>query len=411
MAVAVTVEAPPLPLRTGPDRAVRLRRLLGVLGPAFVVSVAYVDPGNFATNVAAGAGHGTRLLWVVVAANVMAMLVQYLAGKLGLATGRNLPQLCRERYPRPVTWGLWLQAELVAMATDLAEFVGAAIALNLLFGVPLLPAGLITAVVTFAVLSLRPQGRRRFEAAIVGMLAIVLAGFVYQVLAAGPPDHLAAGLLPGLDGSDSLLLATGIVGATVMPHAVYLHSDLSRNRTGDLRAAVRAHRVDVTVALGIAGAINVAMLVVAAAALHGAGITTLAQAHAGLATALGAGAALAFALALLASGLAASSVGTYSGDVIMAGFLRRSVPVATRRLVTMAPALLVLGLGVDPTRALVLSQVFLAVGIPFALVPLVLLTRRRDVMGALVNRPLTTAAGAVVSALIISLNVVLLAGA
>jgi manganese transport protein len=407
MAVAVSVETP-LPIRTG---GVGLRRLLGVLGPAFVVSIAYVDPGNFATNVAAGAGHGTRLLWVVVAANGMAMLVQYLAGKLGLATGRNLPELCRERYPRPVTWGLWLQAELVAMATDLAEFVGAAIALNLLFGVPLLPAGLITAVVTFAVLSLRPQGRRRFETAIIALLAVVLAGFVYQVLVAGPPDHLAAGLLPGLDGGDSLLLATGIVGATVMPHAVYLHSDLSRRTSGDLRAAVRAHRVDVTVALGIAGAINVAMLVVAAAALQGSGITTLAAAHAGLATALGAGAALAFALALLASGLAASSVGTYSGDVIMAGFLRRSVPVATRRLVTMAPALFVLGLGVDPTRALVLSQVFLAVGIPFALVPLVLLTRRRDVMGALVNRPLTTAAGAAVSALIIALNAVLLAGA
>ncbi|HEV7653537.1 MAG TPA: Nramp family divalent metal transporter [Mycobacteriales bacterium] len=408
-----TIPAAPPWSAAVPTRRARLRRLLALLGPAFVVSVAYVDPGNFATNLAAGAGHGARLLWVVVAANGMAMLVQYLAGKLGLATGSSLPELCRQRYPRPVTWGLWLQAELVAMATDLAEFVGAAVALNLLFGVPLLPAGIITAGVTFALLSLRPQGRHRFEAVIIGMLGIILAGFLYQACAAGSPDHLAAGLLPGLDGGDGLLLATGIVGATVMPHAVYLHSDLSRRsavRT-DPRTAVRMHRVDVVVALGVAGAVNVAMLLVAASALHGGEpVRTLAEAHAGLAVHLGTGAALAFALALLASGLAASSVGTYSGDVIMQGFLRRSVPLATRRLVTMAPALLVLGLGIDPTRALVLSQVFLAVGIPFALVPLVLLTRRPDLMGLLVNRPLTTAAGAAVSALIITLNVGLLAG-
>jgi manganese transport protein len=403
---------PAVPPRAAPTRGARLGRRLALLGPAFVVSVAYVDPGNFATNVAAGAGHGARLLWVVVAANLMAMLVQYLAGKLGLATGSSLPEVCRQRYPRPVTWGLWLQAELVAMATDLAEFVGAAIALNLLFGVPLLPAGLITAGVTFAVLALRPQGRRRFEAVILGMLGIVLAGFLYQAVAAGPPEHLAAGLLPGLGGGDSLLLATGIVGATVMPHAVYLHSDLSRRpavRT-DPRTAVRMHRVDVIVALGIAGAVNVAMLLVAASALHGTGdpVGTLEEAHAGLAAHLGAGAALAFALALLASGLAASSVGTYSGEIIMQGFLRRSVPLAVRRLVTMAPALLVLALGLDPTRALVLSQVLLAVGIPFALVPLVLLTRRPDLMGALANRRLTTVAGATVSVLIIALNVILL---
>jgi manganese transport protein len=413
-AVYPTTLAPPGYPASGVRRPARprLRALLALLGPAFVVSVAYVDPGNFATNVAGGARFGPLLLWVIAAANAMAMLVQYLAGKLGLATGASLPELCRAHYPRPVCWLLWAQAELVAMATDLAEFVGAALALNLLFGVPLLPAGAISAVVTFGVLALQPRGRRRFEAVIIGMLAVILLGFGYQVLLAGPPDHLAAGLVPHLAGADSLLLATGIVGATVMPHAIYLHSDLSRRpeiRAAAKPAAIRAHRVDIVVALGFAGLVNMAMLVVAAAALRGGPpVDTLADAHTGLAAGLGPGAALAFALALLASGLAASSVGTYSGQVIMAGFLRRSVPLLLRRLVTMAPALAVLAAGVDPTAALVLSQVLLAFGIPFALVPLVLLTRRRDVMGAFANRRATTAAGAAVSLLIVSLNVVLL---
>jgi manganese transport protein len=408
---SVTIAAPAA-LRPALPGRVRGKRLLALLGPAFVVSVAYVDPGNFATNVAAGAGHGVLLLWVIVAANVMAMLVQYLAGKLGLATGRSLPEVCREEYPRPVTWGLWVQAELVAMATDLAEFVGAAIALNLLFGVPMLPAGLITAGVTFAVLALQPRGRRRFEKVIISMLGIVLAGFLYQVFAAGPPDRMAGGLVPHLTGADSLLLATGIIGATVMPHAIYLHTDLSRRpavRTSP-RTALTMHRIDVCVALGVAGLVNASMLLVAAAALHGTGtpVETLQEAHAGLGAALGTGAALAFALALLASGLASSSVGTYTGQVIMQGFLRRSVPQVLRRAVTMAPALAVLGLGLDPTRALVLSQVVLAFGIPFALVPLVALTRSRRLMGTFVNRRVTTLAGAAISALVIALNAVLL---
>jgi manganese transport protein len=402
--------------RPGSQPGARLRRgraLLAALGPAFVVSVAYVDPGNFATNVAGGARYGPLLLWVIGAANGMAMLVQYLAGKLGLATGQSLPELCRAHYPRRVTWLLWVQAELVAMATDLAEFVGAALALNLLFGVPLLPAGVISGCVTMAVLALQPRGRRRFEAVVIGMLAVILLGFGYQVLAAGAPEHLAGGLVPHLAGGDSLLLATGIVGATVMPHAIYLHSDLSRQpsvRAGlGRRDVLRAHRADIFLALGCAGLVNMAMLVVAAAALHGGSpIRTLAEAHAGLAAGLGSGAALAFGLALLASGFAASSVGTYAGQVIMSGFLRRAIPLTARRLVTMAPALVVLAAGVDPTTALVLSQVLLAFGIPFALIPLLLLTRRRDVMGRYANRRVTTAAGAVISALIIFLNVILL---
>jgi manganese transport protein len=412
--VSVDIPAPvplPAPVVAPPRPRARRRALLGVLGPAFVVSVAYVDPGNFATNVAGGARYGPMLLWVIAAANLMAMLVQYLGGKLGLATGANLPELCREHYPAPVTWLLWLAAEVVAMATDLAEFVGAALALNLLFGLPLLAAGGVSAVVTCAVLALQPRGRRRFEAVVVGMLLVILAGFGYQLLVAGMPAGLAGGMVPHLAGPDSVLLATGIVGATVMPHAIYLHSDLSRPRAGvSRRDAVRMHRLDIVLALGCAGLVNMAMLIVAAAALRGGGpVETLADAHAGLAARLGPAAAVAFGLALLASGLAACSVGTCAGQVVMAGFLRRRVPLALRRAVTMIPALAVLALGVDPTTALVLSQVLLSFGIPFALVPLVLLTRRPDVMGRYVNRRLTTAGGAAISLLIIGLNAALLA--
>jgi manganese transport protein len=381
------------------------------MGPAFVVAVAYVDPGNFATNMAGGAGYGYLLLWVIVGASLMAMFVQYLSAKLGIVTGRNLPELCREHCPRPVTGLLWVQAELVTMATDLAEFVGAAVALNLLFGIPLLPAAGITAFVSFGLLMLQPAGRRRFETAIIGLLGVILVGFLYQVLRLGPLTGAGAGLVPGFDGVDSVLLATGMIGATVMPHVVYLHSALNQHQAaGDRRRALRTSRLDIAVALGIAGVVNVSMLVVAASALHGTGAPaeSLSDMHGSLGTALGSGAAVAFALALLASGFAASSVGTYSGQVVMDGFLRRRLPLVVRRLVTMAPALLLLGSGVDPTRALVLSQVVLSFGIPFALVPLVWLTRRRDVMGGFANRRLTTLCGAAVAAVISALNIFLL---
>ncbi|GLY51432.1 Nramp family divalent metal transporter [Lentzea sp. NBRC 102530] len=392
----------------------RLRSAAVVMGPAFVVAVAYVDPGNFATNMAGGATHGYLLLWVIVSASLLAMFVQYQSAKLGIVTGRNLPELCREHYPRPVTRLLWVQAELVAMATDLAEFVGAAVALNLLFGVPLLPAALITAVVSFGILALAPLRRRRFESVIIGLLAIVLGGFLYQTLHLGPLTGAAAGLVPGFAGVDSVLLATGMLGATVMPHVIYLHSALTqRHHTTSpdgRRSALRASRTDIVVALGIAGLVNVSMLVVAAGAFHQAGAPreSLEDMHSGLGQLLGPGAALAFALALLASGLAASSVGTYSGQVIMEGYLRRRIPLWLRRAVTMAPALAVLSLGVDPTKALVLSQVVLSFGIPFALVPLVLLARRADVMGAAVNRRGVTAAGAVAALVISGLNLFLL---
>jgi manganese transport protein len=390
---------------------------LAMLGPAFVAAVAYVDPGNFATNISGGAEFGYLLLWVIVAANLLAMLIQNLSGKMGIATGHNLPELCRSHFPRQVTWGLWVQAELVAMATDLAEFVGAAIALNLLFGVPLFEAGIITAIVSFAVLGLQRRGHRRFELVIVGMLGVVLLGFLYDTLRIGfDGGEAAKGLIPGFAGTDSVLLATGILGATVMPHVIYLHSALTQRRIvtttiEEKRRLLRFQRVDVTIAMGLAGLANMAMLIVAASLFHANGLTdvdTIEEAHTGFEALVGPGAALAFALALLASGLASSSVGTLAGQVVMQGFINRTIPMVLRRLVTMLPALVVLAIGVNPTEALVLSQVVLSFGIPFALVPLLLLTRRRDIMGGLVNRRITTVAASIAAALIIALNLFLL---
>jgi manganese transport protein len=394
----------------------RIRAALPLLGPAFVAAVAYVDPGNFATNIGGGARYGFLLVWVIVAANLMAMLVQYLSAKIGIASGHTLPELCREAFPRPVTWGLWIQAEAIAVATDLAEFVGAAIALNLLFGVPPLVAGLMTAAVAFAILALQTRGHRRFELAIAGLLGIVFLGFAYDLSFAGVGVGLAGGLIPAFDGTDSVLLAVGILGATMMPHVVYLHSALTNDRIrpasdAERRRLLRFQRLDVVLAMGLAGVINLSMLVVAAQLFHGNGrplVDTLEGAHSELGVLVGGGAALAFAVALLASGLSSSSVGTYAGQVVMQGFIRRRIPLFLRRAITMAPSLVVLGLGLDPTTMLVISQVILSFGIPFALVPTILLTRRGDLMGSLVNRPYTTAAAGAVAAVIISLNTFLL---
>jgi manganese transport protein len=394
-----------------------LAAILPLLGPAFVACIAYVDPGNFATNIAAGAKYGYLLLWVIVAANLMAMLIQNLSAKIGIATGKNLPELCREHFSRSTSIGLWIQAELIAMATDLAEFVGAAIALNLLFDVPLFPAGLMTAVVAFGILALQTRGYRRFEVAIAGFLGIILLGFLYDTLRIGFDAGAAAqGLVPSFDGSDSVLLATGILGATVMPHVIYLHSALTQKRIKlendeERRELLRFNRIDVSVAMGLAGLVNMSMLVIAASLFHGSGtnIESIESAHAGFEQMAGAGAALAFAMALMASGFASSSVGTYAGQVVMQGFISRRIPLMLRRLITMLPALVVLAIGLNPSRSLVISQVVLSFGIPFALVPLVLLTRRRDVMGPLVNRPITTIVAGVVAALISLLNVFLLA--
>ena len=396
------------------------RRMLGALpflGPAFVAAIAYVDPGNFATNIAGGAKYGYMLLWVIVAANLVAMLVQYLSAKTGIATGHNLPELCREHFGRRASLGLWVQAEAIVIATYMAEFVGAAIALNLLFGVPPFVAVLMTAVVAFAILGLQTRGYRRFELAIAGLLGIVCLGFIYDLLQVHVDGGaFARGLVPTFSGSDSVMLAVGILGATVMPHVVYLHSALTSQRikprgTDERRELLRFQRLDVLLAMGLAGFINITMLVVAAALFHTSGRTgvdSIEGAHAGFEALLGGGAALAFAVALLASGLSSSSVGTFAGQVVMQGFINRRIPLFLRRAVTMAPSLVVLGLGLDPSTTLVISQVVLSFGIPFALIPMVLLTRRVDVMGALVNRRQTTIVASLVAAMIVALNIFLL---
>jgi manganese transport protein len=401
-----------LTLLVAPGRS-RLRDAVTLLGPAFVAAVAYVDPGNFATNFSAGAQFGYALVWVILLANLMAMLVQYLSAKVGVATGRDLPELCRDHLPRAVSRGLWVQAELVAMATDLAEFVGAAIGLNLLFRLPLLAAGLVTAVVAFGVLAMEQRGYRRFELAIAALLGLVFLGFAYDLLAVGgSPAAIGHGLVPGLGGG-RLLLSVGIIGATVMPHVVYLHSALTKSRVlcrtdAERRRMLRFQRLDVVIALGAAGLVNLAMLFVAAALAHRTSALgdggSIPAAHAALGRMAGGAAALSFAVALLASGLSSSSVGTYAGQVVMQGFLGRRIPLFLRRGLTMLPALVVLGAGLPATTSLVVSQVVLSFGIPFALVPLVLLTRRADIMGPLVNRRPTSAAAAAVTAVIVLLN-------
>jgi manganese transport protein len=388
------------------------------LGPAFVAAVAYVDPGNFATNISSGARYGYMLLWVVLAANLMAMLVQSLSAKLGIATGMNLPQVCRERFPRPVVVLLWIQAEVMAMATDLAEFVGAAIGLNLLFGIPLFPAALLTGVAAFAILALQSGGFRPVEAVITSLVGVIVAAFAFESFLTRPdPGAMLTGMLvPRLDGPESILLAAGILGATVMPHVIYLHSALTQQRVvgsdeRERQVINRFERWDVIIAMGIAGMINLLMLAAAAAVFnrHGMrGVDDIASAFHGLEAVVGHGAGIVFGLALLASGLSSSSVGTMAGQVVMQGFIERQIPLYLRRAVTMVPALAVIAIGTNPSRALVLSQVVLSFGIPFALVPLVLFTRDRGLMGTLVNRRLTTSLASIVVAVIVALNVFLL---
>lgn len=396
----------------------RFRASVAILGPAFVASVAYVDPGNFATNFAAGAEHGYQLVWVIVMANLMAILVQYLTSKAGLYTGRSLPELCRQKFGRVTNAVLWVQAEIVAMATDLAEFVGAALGLYLLFGIPLFPAGLITAVVAFGILALEQRGYRKFELAIIALLALIGGGFLYTFFAAGDQRYgeLAGGLIPDLSGEGALGLTVGIIGATVMPHVVYLHSALQKNRIrpknkAELRTLIRYNRLDCIVGLGIAGLVNLSMLCIAAALFHKAGLTDvgdLDKIHANLETLVGGGAALAFGVALMASGFSSSSVGTYAGQVVMAGFMGWNISLIVRRAITMAPALIVLALGVNTSEALVYSQIVLSFGIPFALVPLILVTRNREIMGDLTNSRLTTATMWLIAAVISGLNFFLL---
>jgi manganese transport protein len=406
---------------SGQDRG--LRAMLPFLGPAFIAAVAYVDPGNFATNMAGGAKFGYALGWVVLAANLMAMLVQTLSAKLGIATGRSLPEVCRDRLPHRLVIFLWLQAELVAMATDLAEFTGAALGLHLVFGLSMWVSALLAGLATFAVLAMEVGGFRRLEAAITALVVVVVLAFGLELFVSRPPaGAVAAGVFePKLPGG-AALLAVSIVGATVMPHVIYLHSALVRGRVVSARPAERRRIfrfeiIDVLFAMGLAGLINLAMLATAAAVFFAKGDPAagndLGRVVAGLNGSLGSGylgthAGTVFGVALLVSGIASSSVGTMSGQIVMEGFLRRRIPVFLRRAVTMVPALVVLALGFSPTRALVLSQVFLSFGIPFALVPLVLFTRDRAIMGALVNRRLTNVAAIAVTTVIVGLNVYLL---
>ncbi len=395
------------------------RRLWPFLGPAFIAAVAYVDPGNFATNMAAGAKFGYLLLWVVVAANLMAMLVQSMSAKLGIATGRNLPEVCRDRFSRPVNVVLWVQAEVIAMATDLAEFIGAAIGLNLLFGLPLFPAALLTAGAAFGILALQARGFRRLEAVIAALIGVIVVAFGIQVIIAEPSaEGVLGGLKPGFEGSESVLLAVGILGATVMPHVIYLHSALTQHRlvgaTEEAKRRIfRFELIDVMIAMGIAGLINMSMLVTAAAVFNVRGLgdvgDDLGEVYDGLDQYVGPAAAVLFGVALLASGLSSSSVGTLAGQVVMQGFIGRTIPLFVRRFVTMLPALVLIAVGIDPFRSLVISQVVLSFGIPFALIPLLLFCRNRSLMGGLVNRPTTTAAAGIVATLIIGLNAYLIA--
>lgn len=395
-----------------------IARLLPFLGPAFIASVAYVDPGNYATNIQGGAQFGYTLLWVIVASNLMAMLLQTLSAKLGIATGKNLAEQCRTHFPRPVVWAMWVLMELVAMATDLAEFLGAALGFNLLFGIPLWLAGILTAIATFLILGLERRGFRPLEAVITALVGIVAVSYLIETVMDRPEwqDVLYHSVVPQFSGPESVLLATGILGATVMPHAIFLHSALTQKRIAaqepeQLQRLFHFEVIDVGLAMGLASLINAAMLIMAASTFYQQGlhdVGTIEEAYRTLQPLLGAAASWIFAISLLASGLSSSSVGTMAGQVIMQGFLDWHIPPWVRRLVTMVPSLIVIFVGLDPTRTLVISQVVLSFGLPFAVIPLIMFTRRRDVMGVLVNRRITTLLASLLAVIIIALNAYLL---
>ncbi len=402
----------------GGEQGNRFSRLLPFLGPAFIASVAYIDPGNFATNIQGGAQFGYMLLWVIVVSNLMAMLIQTLSAKLGIATGMNLAEHCRAHFPRPVVLGMWGIMELVAMATDLAEFLGAALGFQLMMGIPLLGGAFLTAIATMLILALERYGFRALEAVLSVMVGIIAACYLAETILVRPDWGEVAlhAFVPRFAGPESILLASGILGATVMPHAIFLHSALMQGRVvvrgkERLRSLYRYEIADVVIAMGIASFVNAAMLIMAAATFHRTGlmhIASIEEAYQTLQPLLGRGAEWFFGLSLLIAGLSSSTVGTSAGQVIMQGFLRRHIPVWVRRLVTMAPSLAVIGAGLDPTRTLVLSQVILSFGLPFAIIPLVMFTRRADIMGTLVNHRLTTSLAAMVAAVVVALNLYLI---
>jgi manganese transport protein len=395
-----------------------LRAILPFLGPAFIACVAYIDPGNFATNIQGGSAFGYNLLWVVALANLMAILLQTMSAKLGLATGKNLAELCREQFPRPAVYAMWVVSEIAAMATDLAEFLGASLGLYLLFHIPLLVATLVTGVATYGILLLERKGFRPIEAVITALVGVIAICYLIETVLSRPSwgqiaYHTA---VPWLGGGDSILFSVGIIGATVMPHVIYLHSSLTQMRIipRNEREARRIFRFtipDVVIAMGLAGLVNMAMLYMAAATFHAHGRTNVADinsAYQTLTPLLGGAASLVFAISLLASGLSSSTVGTMAGQIIMQGFVGFSIPIWVRRLVTMLPAVFVAAIGLNPTRTLVISQVVLSFVLPLPVITLILFARRRDLMGSLVNRRLTTVLAALCGALILLLNVVLL---
>ncbi len=389
-------------------------RLLPFLGPAFIASVAYVDPGNFATNIQAGAQYGYLLLWVIVWSNLMAMLLQTLSAKLGIATGMNLAEQCRTHFPKPVVLVIWAIMEIVVMATDLAEFLGAALGFQLLFGMNLLVAGIITAIVTFLILGLERYGFRPIEIVISAMIGVVAFSYLIETVLDRPQwsEVLYHAVVPQFAGPESVLLAAGILGATVMPHAIFLHSALTQRRIvvkddALLKRLFRFEIIDVVVAMGLASLINAAMLIMAAATFYNQGLThvaTIEEAYRTLEPLLGPAASVVFGISLLASGLSSSSVGTMAGQVIMQGFLHWHIAPWLRRAITMLPSLIVIAMGLDPTWTLILSQVLLSFGLPFAVIPLIMFTSRRDLMGVLVNRRSTTALATIVASLILALN-------
>ncbi|WP_350494284.1 Nramp family divalent metal transporter [Peribacillus frigoritolerans] len=402
-------------LHQSPSRGIK--KLLPYLGPAFIAAVAYIDPGNYATNITAGSKYGYTLLWVIFASNLMAVLIQSLSAKLGIATGKNLPELCREKFSKKTSFLLWIQAEAVIMATDLAEFIGAALGIYLLFDLPLMTSAIIAAIGSFAILEIQRRGYRTFEALITVMIFVVVIAFGAQVFYAKPDTSaVVLGLFtPKFEGVDSILLSAGMLGATVMPHAIYLHSSLTQRRivgVTDLerKRIYRFELIDIVIAMLIAGAINAAMVIVSAALFHknGALVEDLDVAYQQFGAMLGPSVAMFFGIGLLFAGLSSSSVGVMTGDVVMQGFIKRHIPIYLRRVITTVPPLLIILWGVNPSKALVMSQVVLSFGIAFALVPLIMFTSDKKIMGSLVNHKITSGAAWLIAVLIIGLNLFLL---
>ncbi|PKX83327.1 divalent metal cation transporter [Pectobacterium peruviense] len=387
---------------------------LSLMGPAFIAAIGYIDPGNFATNIQSGAAYGYTLLWVVVWANLMAMLIQLLSAKLGIATGKNLAEHIRDRFPRPAVWAYWVQAEIIAIATDLAEFIGAAIGFKLLLGVSLLEGAILTGIATFLILMLQQRGQKPLEMVIGGLLLFVAAAYIVELVFSQPElSALAKGMaIPSLPTSDAVLLAAGVLGATIMPHVIYLHSSLTQHGGSHSRAdRYSATKVDVAIAMTIAGFVNLAMMATAAAAFHFSGnqdIADLDKAYLTLEPLLGKAAAVIFGLSLVAAGLSSTVVGTLAGQVVMQGFVRFHIPLWVRRSVTMLPSFIVILSGMDPTRVLVLSQVVLSFGIALALVPLLSFTGNRELMGSMVNGKWVQRIGQLIVVLVVSLNMYLL---